>query len=565
MSKSDNEELDNSENDESLEEDSSGQNEEFDLGLHEVPIDVGLGIFDIFPRMTYKPWIAIGEYVDNSIQSFEENKTRLRELHGESYKLIVEIIIDKDKDDNQIIIIQDNAAGISRQKSLTAFRLASKPEDLSGLSQYGIGMKSASLWFSRNFMIITSALGEDETRTVRFNKNEIVRSGKMSLNVESERKTKNTSGTRIILRELNHPIPMNATLGKIRSYLASMYRDYLRSGEVEITVANQTLEYFGPEILESKYWPSDKGPDEKTQKQRWTRRVTITLNDSWAEMPEDIRPPEPPVIKGWVGILGTGNARLAGLALIWKRKVVVGTGSGADSNDDTYKPASIFGAVNSFASQRLSGELDVSQLEVTGFKDSLAWSQSQEQEFIEKLKTFLSEGDQPILRMLKNYRSTVASKEVQNIVQIDVDATTRAIPEDIVQGIFHPTEVKFNEKDTAEPSTEEQDKRVIGVVRLPDEIGKALQLEVKQQPGDPEWLRVVKEEPTYRIILNRSHPFMNSFVNLPGADIEPIIRIAAAIGLAEITAKNAGYERSSFIRRKVNELLSGELSSRTGE
>ena len=55
---------------------------------------------------------------------------------------------------------------------------------------------------------------------------------------------------------------------------------------------------------------------------------------------------------------------------------------------------------------------------------------------------------------------------------------------------------------------------------------------------------------------------MNSFVNLPGADLNPVLRIASAIAVAEIRAINAGIEKPTFIRSSINELLRTELARR---
>ena len=60
--------------------------------------------------------------------------------------------------------------------------------------------------------------------------------------------------------------------------------------------------------------------------------------------------------------------------------------------------------------------------------------------------------------------------------------------------------------------------------------------------------------------MNRAHPFMNSFANLPGADLDPILRMASALGIAEILGRNAALDHPDYIRNKMNEILSGAMS-----
>src|SRR6185437_2261827 len=66
------------------------------------------------------------------------------------------------------ITITDNAAGIPWEDFPRAFRPAIAPPDASGLSEFGMGMKSAACWFSPVWQVRTKALHESRERTVRF-------------------------------------------------------------------------------------------------------------------------------------------------------------------------------------------------------------------------------------------------------------------------------------------------------------------------------------------------------------------------------------------------------------
>ena len=40
----------------------------------QVTIRPGIGLYALFPSLRYSPWVALGEMVDNSIQSYQEHK-----------------------------------------------------------------------------------------------------------------------------------------------------------------------------------------------------------------------------------------------------------------------------------------------------------------------------------------------------------------------------------------------------------------------------------------------------------------------------------------------------------
>ena len=89
-------------------------------------------------------------------------------------------------------------------------------------------------------------------------------------------------------------------------------------------------------------------------------------------------------------------------------------------------------------------------------------------------------------------------------------------------------------------------------------------MEVKDQADDFSWLRVFpKDGDKWVITLNREHPFMNSFTVADPDSLEPILRIALALGIAEIQGISAGYESAQFLRIQVNEILRNFLSSRS--
>ena len=77
---------------------------------NKVNIRPGVSILSILPHLNYKPWFAIAEFIDNSIQSYIDYRDDINTTNGDNTILRVEIKIDQS--DGGRITIRDNAAGI---------------------------------------------------------------------------------------------------------------------------------------------------------------------------------------------------------------------------------------------------------------------------------------------------------------------------------------------------------------------------------------------------------------------------------------------------------------------
>src|SRR3990167_8056030 len=108
--------------------------------LESINIRPGVSILSVLKHLNYKPWYALAEFVDNSVQSYLENQEELKKADGDDYKLRVSIEIDTS--DEGRITIRDNAAGIYQEDYARAFRPAAIPPDRSGLGEFGIDRKS---------------------------------------------------------------------------------------------------------------------------------------------------------------------------------------------------------------------------------------------------------------------------------------------------------------------------------------------------------------------------------------------------------------------------------------
>ena len=494
-----------------------------------VEIRPGVGVLALLSSMNYKPWYALSEFVDNALASFLVNRKRLAQDPHCQDCVTVRIRFDKGLGE---IEVWDDAAGIAEKDVSRAFRPAEPPPDTSGLAQFGIGMKSAACWYANTFSVTSSALGEEVRRTVTFDVQAIVDEQVERLPIEIEPVTADEHGTTLTMASLNRAIPTGKTLWKVRSYLASIYRDYLRRGDLVLEVGGTPVAYEEPEVLVAPRWDADGN----ASPQKWRKDLEI-------ELPSGQR------VTGWAALRARGSTKEAGLALLFRGKVVVGAGGPAGDVEGLFRPAEVFGASNSFVSQRLFGELDLSAMQVAHSKDAILWD-GEEEVFLEALRKALDDDPKPLLKMALGYRVTEKGTAVDKELDRAVGSTVAAAAE--------------SEGGGEEPSPEEGESPEESAGGRFTLLGSGQEISFSVVVGTGgSWIRVLEEDGGYAIEVDRAHPFMQSFAHLPGQEIEPVLRLAAALGMAEIEARHAGIPNAGGLRARLNHLLRGPLARTT--
>lgn len=497
-----------------------------------VEIRPGVGMLALLSSMNYKPWYALSELVDNALASFLANRKLLAKKPYRQDRVTVRISFDRGAGE---IEVTDDAGGIATADVARAFRPAEPPPDTTGLAQFGIGMKSAACWYSNHFVVTSTALGEDVRRSVTFDVPKIVDGPIEKLPIEVEEEAAEAHGTTLTMSQLHRQLPAGTTLGKVRHYLASIYRHYLREGILVLEVGERAVRYEEPGILRAPRWDAGKGDRPK----KWRKDVEITL-------------PSGKKVNGWAALRAKGSTSEAGLALLFRGKVVVGAGGPAGDIEDLFRPQGIFGAPNSFVSQRLFGELDVSAMEVAHSKDAILWN-GEEEAFLKALKRALDKGSKPLLKMALKYRVTEKGPAVDKELSRAVEATVTAAGESGSNGA-EPA------KDKPSPPPEDS---IGGKFKLPVP-GSDVEVSFTVVVGSGRtWVRIRDTESGHSIEVDRAHPFMQSFAHLPGQEVEPVLRLAAALGIAEIEARQAGVADAGAVRGKLNRLLQGPLAYTT--
>ena len=502
-----------------------------------INIKPGVTMLAVLRHLNYKPWYALGEFVDNSLQSFLEHRQALEKVHGGRLKLRVDIDIDIASPSQ--ISIRDNAAGIFESEYERAFRPAAIPPDRTGLAEFGMGMKSAACWFSPQWSVRTSALGEPVVRTVRFDIENIVNDNVEELEIREVQELPENHYTEIILENIFH-VPVKRTTAKIKEHLTDIYRMFTRGGVLELYFNGEELSYKEPKILKAPYFKDKNGTD-----CLWRKQISFDFGEGLS-------------VNGFAALFDKANTAKAGFSLFRRNRVIQGSG------DEGYRPSHVFGSSNSYRYQRLFGELHLEGFEISHTKDGFRWDEN-EQPFLELLREHLDGKDMPLLKQAEGYRVRPPSTQLKKVAKQAVKNTTQVMQTrlpDILQTIAEAELVDTPTQQTPRKSLLAS--RQFNINFRDKEW--LINVELTNHPSEGDWVSISDAPATQSvprqlsIRVSMAHPFMVRFAQDNTENIEGVLRLAVAIAIAEVLARDAGVRKAGTVRRNINNILRDALS-----
>lgn len=507
------------------------------LAVKKVDIRPGVSVLSVLRHLNYRPWYALGEFVDNAVQSFNEHRPALQEIEGDDFKLRVDINIDTASPPR--ISIRDNAAGIFESEYSRAFRPAAIPPDRTGLAEFGMGMKSAACWFAPRWGVRTSALEEQVARTVYFDIENIVNDDIKELTIQETREAPGRHYTEIVLEDVFH-VPVGRTVAKLKEHLTDIYRAFMRDGILELRFNGDLLKYREPKILKAAYCRDKTSPARE-----WRKDIEFDFGNGLS-------------VHGFAAIREKANTAKAGFSLFRRGRVIQGSG------DDGYRPHYIFGRSNSYRYQRVFGELHLKGFQVSHTKDGFRWDDN-EQPFLELLREHLDTEELPLLKQAEGYRARAARAQLKTSARQAVDNTAQALERRLPQVI--PAIADAEPVDT--PAEEMPHTSTLARRRFDiwfRDRKWTINVELTDDPAEGQWLAVTDvaqslEQPRcLDIRVSMVHPFMVRFAQTDSEDVEPLLRVAAAIAVAEVLARDSGVRQAGTVRRNVNDILRDALS-----
>ncbi len=502
------------------------------LMINQVGIRPNSSILSVLSHLNYKAWYATAEFVDNSIQSYFANKARLRELHGEAFKLKLRVWLDQQ---NNLIEITDNAAGIHAADFPRAFRSAEVPLDRTGLSEFGMGMKTAACWFTPTWNVRTKALGETVERTIRFDLANIVGNDLEHLPVEEAPASEFDHYTVVRLENCGKKFPVKRTQKKLRDHLASIYRVYLRSGELELYFDEDKtpLEYPETKVLVAPHYSAPN-----SLPVTWKREIDFTFDEGKR-------------VTGFAALRDEGSTAHAGFALFRRNRLVLG------SDDETYRPQEIFGNPNSYRYQRLFGELHVVGFEVSHTKDGFHWDDFEE-DFLAKLRDHLKTEGLDLLAQAENYRSRPSKAALQPALKQATEVLVAELTENVEDALSIRDMGNLLIAGNAPQLVTDQ------LVATEREFSLSIEghdwnvtLRTTVDPAVTDWIHfsevaarqpgVFRPSSDVAVDVSMAHPFAQRFLGPKNENAEVLLRFAVVLALSCLKFKRAGYSYSSLV------------------
>ncbi|WP_340028671.1 ATP-binding protein [Paenibacillus sp. FSL H7-0940] len=521
-------------------------------------------VYATYKRLSYQPWTAIAEFVDNSTQSYFDNKSELFNLSDFS-KLNIDISYESNSDGNDILTITDNAYGMEWEDFQRAIMLDKVPQNTDGRNEFGMGLKTAACWFGRKWSVSSTQLGSEFMYSATVDVESLKNNKDDEIDADIHEAELLEHYTIIKIECLNKKLTASRTIWKIKELLSNIYRQDIRSEEVTIRYNGTELTYTDPIIYE------EKNTDGSIE--RWEKNVEFSVYYEEKELK----------VKGFIAIRIPGSVKDAGFTLMRRGRVIVG---GPEKN---YRPNELFGDSNSNTYQRLFGELHLDNWPVTQAKDGFDWHDSGlEEQFIEKLielsKPYRSKAEQIRVRQ-RVETSDVIGKVVNQFQQADVIQGATIIP--VVKepnGQAIRDENPFNETDMVEAGHEElkQDSKLVDnstetglLMSGPSDYKtnfKYMDMEytffVEFETLDPRspWISLVNLEGDniFKIKLNMKHSFFKPFIDNKEFSVI-MTKLVIAMVLSEVEALKISFDgriEASSIRNKMNRILA-DLSLQT--
>ena len=350
-----------------------------------VDVSPEMAIYKLLQNQSYSVYSALSEFVDNSVQSYIDKKKSIQIVDKKKTELKIKISIDSIQKE---ISILDNAGGINRENFQRAIKM--NPNIQHGkdnLSKFGVGMKTAAIWFSSNWQIETSALNSKEKLLSEFDLNKLLETGKTHIPVSIKNEEMKKHYTKITIKKSEKIESKEYYEETVIPHLEETYikfRDFLL---IEVEYDNEILlkkwkkkgkAYFKtPDTLE---YPLINSKGEKIEPTRkWKKKIELSYKNRH--------------VKGFFMIMKIGSYEQPGLRLLRNNRVIEGTLINPN------RPKVLFGTENKYGSQRFYGELHLNDFEIDFMKTKV--NENLEPLYI-KLKEELVKDN--FLEQVKNYQ-----------------------------------------------------------------------------------------------------------------------------------------------------------------
>ena len=479
--------------------------------------------FANYKRLSYKWWFALAEFVDNSTQSYTDHGAELETAYktdGERFSVSIST-------DTDFVRVSDNAMGMNLNDLERAMVVGVPPENTKGRSRYGLGMKTAACWIGDKWKIVTTKLGDPTEYTVELDVNEVV-AGNISPPLSQRDVSANDHYT--VLEIAGHHRPLRGrTISKVKEYLQSIYR-------IDISSEMMVLRYNDAELE----WKGFSEID-------FLRRKDGSVHRDSYIFEIDTDPKK--VVEGWVGVLHKGSRSKAGFSILHRQRLIKGW-------PDSWRPEKVFGigGRNDLINQRVVGEVNLEEFEVSHTKDEINWD-GLEEELVE-------EG---LLKACKQFMETARKARRgepgdHGPSDVQVDSAVQALEEELstpefldalgLEDMLPPLDqIEASNKHVVENATTVDPAFVVAL----NDMTIHVYIDTIGSPNDPYFVNEDIDNGKLAIVVNRQHPHWRM---LEGENaVVNYLRHCVYDGVAEHRAARISRIESDSVKRLKDNYL----------
>lgn len=313
-------------------------------------ITVDSSILASFQNTSMEMFKVFREFIDNSLQSYLDHEDKLDSLPDSPKKLVVRILWNKTE-----IVIEDNAWGMDEEafsRALKLNKISERSKEDDRLSRFGMGLKTAACYASRDYIIISAAYGSQIQYRSEMDIDFIEEYAPKTNKVDVSGCPLSEHGTTIRMKKLNPRCVYNANAErKVRSVLARIYNKYISDGTIEISINGEVVVYNEPKMFVDpntgsealKTFSNDRGFEFEGKRYKY---------------------------EGWLGVVEKGDSSGAttGFQYYQANRVIVFSDH----------PRELFGNSNDARYQHVVGEICLlgNEWPITINKDQLQWEDS---------------------------------------------------------------------------------------------------------------------------------------------------------------------------------------------
>ncbi len=498
-------------------------------------IKFGYENFANYKRLAYKWWFALAEFVDNSTQSYFDHRDELADAYkaeGERFSVFISTGQD-------FVRVSDNAMGMSLKDLELAMVVGVPPKNTKGRSRYGLGMKTAACWIGDNWKIVTTKLDEPTEYTVEVSVNDVV-NGNVSPPMSQREVSPDEHYTVIEITSHHRPL-RGRTISKVKEYLKSIYRMDISSGNMLLRYQDAELEWKG--FLNVDFLQRRDGSAHRDD-------YIFEINSE----------PEKKIVEGWVGVLKKGSRAKAGFSILHRKRLIKGW-------PDSWRPEKVFGVGgrNDLINQRVVGEVNLEDFEVSHTKDEINWNGLEE----ELVEDGLLKVCKPFMETARKARGGMAVEHGPS--DLHVDAAVQTLEQELSTPEFLEA-LQLEETLPPLDQIEASNQHVVENARTQDpafvvalnDMTIHVYIDTIGSPNDPYFVNENIDENKLAIVVNKQHPHWrmlegeNSVVNYLRHCVYDGVAEHRAARIRRLESDSVKRLKDSYLRVSFDVLQSSE-------